>query len=576
MLKLLADFGNTAFVDVLTELCEVSGAEPDEVCAGSIALEGPIIAQGIRGMTLGSKTSDLFCIEFLGLCSYPAVDAYTVPFPSPKPAGSRPSPSGQTPIQIVHYSDVHVDPFYVTGSASNCSYPICCRDYSSADAPGNNSSPAGPNGNHNCDAPKSLEASMYEAIAEIAPDAAFFLFTGDIVDHAVWNTTQPQNTIDINDAYSRMAALGKTVYGTAGNHEASPTNAFPTLKEGDSSEQWVYNVLSSDWTQWIGATAASETLNFGAYSVMYPNSNLRIISINTNFYYVDNYWMYEDPMETDPSGQFAWLVSELAAAETADQRVYIIGHTPMGSSDAFHDGSNYFDQIVNRYSNTIAALFFGHTHVDQFEIAYSDYSDRTYQNAVAMSYIIPSMTPTSGMPAFRIYSVDPVTFGVLDSVTYIADMTNPAFQTTGPVWTEYYSAKDVYGPLVNPPPTADSELSPAFWHNVTAAFQTNDTAFQEYYGRKSRGWNVASCTGTCQTNEICQLQAAQSQYNCHTPTPGLNFKKRDLGVMGPETHRDECGISVSRQTLQLVGRRRDLRKLLMKRASALQEGEIGL
>lgn len=562
---MLADFGNTAFVDVLTEICTASGAENAEVCSGSIALEGPIIAQEIRGMSLGSKTSDIFCIEFLGLCSFPAVDAYTVPFPSPKPSGSRPAPSGKTPLQVVHYSDIHVDPFYVTGSATNCSYPMCCRDYTAADSPGNNTSPAGANGDHNCDTPKSLEASMYEAISQIAPDASFVLFTGDIVDHAVWNTTQAQNTIDINDAYTRMGALNIPIYGTAGNHEASPTNNFPTLKEGDGAEQWVFNTLSTDWSPWIGSSAAQEALSFGAYSVNYPNSNLRVISINTNFYYVQNYYMYEDPMETDPSGQFAWLVTQLDAAEQAGENVYIIGHTPLGSSDAFHDGSNYFDQIVNRYSNTIAALFFGHSHIDQFEIAYSNYNERTYENAVAMNYIVPSLVPTSGMPAFRIYYVDPDTFGVLDSVTYIADMTNPAFQTTGPVWTQYYSAKDVYGPLVSPAPTADSELTPAFWHNVTAAFQTNTTAFNEYIARKSRGWNVANCTGTCQTEEICQLQAAQSQYNCYTPSPGLNFAKRD--VTNSPGHRDECGISVSRDTLRLIGQSNELKKMLLKRTA---------
>lgn len=64
-------------------------------------------------------------------------------------------------------------------------------------------------------------------------------------------------------------------------------------------------------------------------------------------------------METDPSGQLAWLVTELQAAEDAGERVYIIGHMPMGAGDALYDGSNYFDQIVNRYEATIAALFFG-------------------------------------------------------------------------------------------------------------------------------------------------------------------------------------------------------------------------
>lgn len=32
---------------------------------------------------------------------------------------------------------------------------------------------------------------------------------------------------------------------------------------------------------------------------------------------------------------------------------------PMGSADALRDGSNYFNQVIDRYSATIAALFFG-------------------------------------------------------------------------------------------------------------------------------------------------------------------------------------------------------------------------
>ena len=396
---------------------------------------------------------------------------------------------------------------------------------------------------------------MYSAIKQIAPKAAFAVFTGDIVDHAVWNTTQPQNTLDINDAYGRMTSLNLPVYGVIGNHEMSPTNAFPPISVG-SSAQWVYDLLSGDWSQWIGADSASSETNFGAYSTKYANGNLRVISINTNMYYTQNYWLYEEPMEQDPSGQLEWLVNELQAAEDAGDRVYIIGHTPMGGGDAFHDTSNYLDQIVNRYSNTIAALFFGHTHVDEFQISYSDYNSQTYQSAEAMSYVMPSMTPTSGFPAFRVYSVDPVTFSVLDSTTYIADMTAASYQTTGPVWTKYYSAKEAYGPLVTPPLSTNDELSPAFWHNVTIALSNNDSAFNEYYARKSRGWNVGSCAGTCVANEICQLRAARSQNNCVTPTPGIHFSKRE--EISVSTAHLECGISISKKTLGNVATRKDI------------------
>jgi len=267
-------------------------------------------------------------------------------------------------------------------------------------------------------------------------------------------------------------------------------------------------------------------------------TNLRIISINTNLYYTGNYYLYQPTMELDPSGQLAWLISELAAAEAAGQRAYIIGHMPMGTGDAFHAASNYFDQIVNRFSATIAALFFGHTHNDQFQIAYNNYTQQTYQNALEVSYVCPAMVPNSGNPAFRIYSVDPVTFAILDSVTYFANTTAPGYQTTGPVWEKYYSAKEAYGPLVTPPLTdPKAELTPAFWHNVTVALQNNATAFAEYNARLTRGLNPGNYTAATQAKTICELRAAQSQYNCDVITPNVNFNKREVGSRPGEAQK---------------------------------------
>jgi sphingomyelin phosphodiesterase len=74
---------------------------------------------------------------------------------------------------------------------------------------------------------------------------------------------------------------------------------------------------------------------------------------------------------------------------------------------------------------------------------------------------------------------------------------------------------------------AAAELTPAFWHNITTVFATNDSAFREYWARMSRGFGVSSCTGTCQTQAICGLRAADAQFNCVTPTPGFNFAKWD-------------------------------------------------
>jgi sphingomyelin phosphodiesterase len=146
---------------------------------------------------------------------------------------------------------------------------------------------AGRNGNHKCDTPMSLEESMYAAIRSVAPNAAFALFTGDIVDHTVWNTTIEQNTLNINDAYSLMTRFGN-IYGTIGNHEQSPANAVQPNKIGSES-QWLYNLLSGIWWKWIGTSATATEREGGFYSSKVSNTNLRVISLNTNLYYKLNF-----------------------------------------------------------------------------------------------------------------------------------------------------------------------------------------------------------------------------------------------------------------------------------------------
>ncbi|CAI4210421.1 unnamed protein product [Parascedosporium putredinis] len=507
LLKGLALLGDGLFVRTLQEICKLSKAEDDDVCEGAIGLEGPIIARAVRNIKISSQTSKLFCINFLGVCDYPA----TTPSRSPLPATS--------PL------------------------PICCRPYTASDAPGVSSSPAGPNGDHRCDTPVSLEESMYAAISELVPDAIFSICTGDIVDHTVWNTSKEFNTISITDSYARMARTLGTVYGTPAT--TKPTQRTRSPFTINSEARWIYDLLSTTWSRWIGAEAASTARDRGRYSIRHPGTNLRIISLNTNMYYTQNYWLYQRTMDRDPDGQIAWLAAELDAAERASERVYLLGHMPLGDHNAFRDQSNYLDQLVVRYSDTIAAMFFGHTHFDQFQISYSRYgpsAGRRAEDARVVSYIGPSLTPTSGMPSFRAYLVDPDTFAVLDVETYIADMSDPTFQTAGPRWRKLYSAKETYGPL---------------------ALAADQTAFDGYYLRKSRGWKAGeSCAGPCRDAEICQIRAARGEDNCYEPVPGVHFNKR---VEDPVQNRDECGISVSRATINSLIVKRDSLALLKKR-----------
>ncbi|KHN94344.1 Sphingomyelin phosphodiesterase [Metarhizium album ARSEF 1941] len=567
VLKAVVKTGDDALIALGKRLCKDSSAYDSQFCNGVVEREAPSIASIIRTMEVGSSSARHFCMTFLGVCSAPAINHWNVDFASPKLCSEVKikSVGGRKPIQVIHYSDIHVDPLYEKGSNTKCGKPTCCRSYTEDDKPGKTKNPAGPFGDHSCDAPTTLEKSMYDFIKKEFPHAAFTLFTGDIVDHGLWNTSKSYNQGLIQQSYEMMNDGLNIVYGATGNHEVHPPNIFEPESLG-SQTRWVYETLSKEWSRWIDGASLPEAQAVGGYSTKYPNGNLRIISLNTNMYYRLNFLLYQKQLEKDPNGQFAWLAKELDAAEKAGENVYIIGHMPMGDADALPDGSNYFDQIVNRYASTIRAMFFGHTHLDHFEISYSNYAERTHDNAVAISYICPSLTPTSGMPSFKVYDVDPETFAVIDAKTYMADMNDESFQNNGPTWKQYYSAKEVYGEIASPRLAgAKAELSPSFWHNVTVAFEKNQTHFDAYMERKSRGWKTdQKCADKCRQTEICALRAGRAQDNCWVPVPGIHFSKRDGSGHNHNKH-DECGSSVSRDILSNLVRRLDMLEMLQER-----------
>ncbi|KAI0308526.1 hypothetical protein OF83DRAFT_1160622 [Amylostereum chailletii] len=231
------------------------------------------------------------------------------------------------------------------------------------------------------------------------------------------------------------------------------------------------------------------------------------------------------------------MVAQLQAAEDATQRVWIIGHIPSGKADFAHDQSNYYDQVVQRYENTIAAQFFGHSHMDEIEIAYSDWNNQTVDTADGVVFIAPALTPNSGNPAFKMYDVDPDTFEVLDAKVFFTNISSSTFQTD-PTWDIYYSTRATWGPLAGALGPYDP-LKASFWHALTEVFQTNEyTAFQLYNTHLSRGAHAAPCTLACRTRTICDIRAARSENNCDATTPGLSFKR---SVGEARAKEDACG-----------------------------------
>jgi sphingomyelin phosphodiesterase len=209
------------------------------------------------------------------------------------------------------------------------------------------------------------------------------------------------------------------------------------------------------------------------------------------------------------------LAGQLAAAEASGQKAWIISHIP-ASNDCLPDWSNFHNTIVTRFNATIAGIFSGHTHRDQFEL-YFDGKGNATQNALAVGWIGPSVTPYTQLnPGWRVYTVDQNTFEVTDAVTYITDLSKAAEldQSGGsPTWFKEYSMRDLLSGWPSGAP-----LNATFFRELVSSFQSDDNLFQEWYQycNKQGPSAAGGCSGSCKTDIIQDMMAGDSVTAVHS------------------------------------------------------------
>ncbi|WFD40527.1 uncharacterized protein MJAP1_003513 [Malassezia japonica] len=240
----------------------------------------------------------------------------------------------------------------------------------------------------------------------------------------------------------------------------NPDNNLTSLPDGRANQfSWDWDYISKLWHNegWINSTTANEVrTHYGGYSIT-PRQGLRVITFNTDFWYNGNAFAFINTSNPDVSGVLRFVTDELQAAEDAGQRVWVVGHVLPGwdGYSSLDRPTNLFYQIVTRYSHTIAAMFFGHTHEDQFAVYYhntngnSSSASRKTEDAVAISYISPSITPLTNMnPGIRVLEVDPETYEVVDYAQYYTPLQKVQKEKetkNGLVWYHLYSARATYG-----------------------------------------------------------------------------------------------------------------------------------
>ncbi|CAO3568458.1 unnamed protein product [Mortierella alpina] len=502
-------------LDAAAGLCSEFKVMPKDVCTGLVYSQGPVLIDSILEASLLSGDGKYICHQVLGACPAQGVTSGTLTFPKAKPANARPPAHSGKTIDVLHLSDWHVDNEYVVGSEGDCNRPLCCRKY--ADSPLTPKRKASTWGDYKCDSPIKLGEDLLKHVPKVA-NISFSILTGDVPPHDIWQQTRETVIIAEEVAYETMEnGLTTKVYPTVGNHEAGPVNLFPTKATGGDI-QWLYDSLADDWSRWLPADAVNSVKHYGAYTAS-PAPGLRIISLNNNFCYTLNFYLYKKIKDYDPNGELKWLIAQLQAAEDAGERVWIISHVGPSQTDCLQNWSALYYQVVQRYSpHVIAEQFFGHTHYDEFALYYGPGAKST-QNAISTAWIGPSVTPYTDInPGFRVYKVDTQSWNVFDSETYVADLSQAAtWDATGatPNWHLEYSARQAYGAHV--PIAADQPLSASWWHNVTNVFEKNNDAFQQFWTYRSKSANrgpACPAGGACPKEIVCNLRAGKSSDAC--------------------------------------------------------------
>ncbi|KAG0289328.1 hypothetical protein BGZ96_007105 [Linnemannia gamsii] len=438
--------------------------------------------------------------------------------PKSKPTNAViPTPSG-TLVDVLHLSDWHVDGHYNTGSEALCNKALCCRKY--ANSPSNATRAASSWGDYNCDAPPKLATNMLDYVPSVA-NISFGIMTGDIPPHDAWLETPEKIIPQLKVAFDAMAIVKAKIYPAIGNHEASPVNMFPTPKSGGDIG-WLYNTLADDWTRWLTSDAVKSFKNYGSYTLN-PAPGLRIVSLNTNFCYTANFYLYGHTNEYDPHGEVQWLIRQLQAAEDIGERVWALVTFLRLRSTASTTGR----------PSTVKSL--------PFSLTYGP-GGKSAQNAISTAWIDPSVTPYTDLnPAFRVYKVDTKSCNVFDSLTYIADLEKSAsWDATGssPNWHLEYATRNAYPQWA--PIAADQPLSSGWWHNVTNVLEANPAAFKHFWSLRSHSANrLPECTQAngCVADIVCDLRASMRSEICSSVV--VPIKKRD------DDHRHDAATAAS-------------------------------
>ncbi|XP_065912440.1 sphingomyelin phosphodiesterase A-like isoform X2 [Dysidea avara] len=400
--------------------------------------------------------------------------------------------TNNTFLKILQISDLHVDRLYKEGTPTNCGLFICCRAGEEFSGTGF----AGKYGDYNCDIPLITVDLLISEIKTMEPQPDIILYIGDNPPHDVWMETwngQLQASEYLVDYFSEQLP-DTTIYPVFGNHESYPQSQY----YADLYMNLTFN-MSEIWKDWFDVSSEQqETIGIGGYYTTLLNSKLRLVSLNTDYGYALNFYTMLNGQNIYYHKYIKWIYDTLDEAESRGEKVLLAGHIPPGDTTSLPELGQLYLNITKTYQNTIVAVLAGHTHFDQFELVQD--KDGVY----GVVLVSPSVTTFSHVnPSYRVYTMDPVTFQLLDYDQYYLDLTEANKSPhVIPTWKKSYSAREEYGL---------DDLTPNSWAGLVKRFYKDKTMVLKYQQNlQVQSINVTKCDKECIREVIC------STTNCNS------------------------------------------------------------
>lgn len=392
-------------------------------------------------------------------------------------------------LKILHITDIHSDAEYDIGAPTMCDMPLCCR----SEFNGNGSAMYW--GDYECNIPhRTVDHIFYYVMADLRPDV--ILYTGDTVQHTIWD--QPEDeTIAIDKWLTDTLWFyfpGIPVFYSAGNHDMAPTNLYYLPRD---HIQELNREYFSHWSRLSKFTMTEqETFEKGLYYTSVPFPGLRILSYNSNFAPLDNFYTLLSFYEQDYFDMLQWMEDTLALARDNSEKVIMLGHHPSGSSSRVPGYDEFITDLQARYSDLVILHLLGHNHNDKFSIV----RDETTDEARGVQFSSPSLTSYTDInPSMRVFTLESGTFRPLDMVTYRLDIAADGDSSNPPIKYSYSVVSD-YGM---------ADATPASFEEFVNRLETDEALMSEFrYNMETQTGMEGDCDQECQADLLCELRHA--------------------------------------------------------------------